>query len=77
MSIAIWCRYENISSDYIAIKGFRVIDIGFLKGAQMEDEFGLLTGSGKVMRVLPLTPIKKTQIEYYINQDIKINSARK
>jgi len=43
----------------------------------MEDEFGLLTGSGKVMRVLPLTPIKKTQIEYYINQAIKINSARK
>jgi len=43
----------------------------------MEDEFGLLTGSGKVMRVLPLTSINKTQIEYYINQAKKINSLKK
>jgi len=53
------------------------IDIAFLKGVRMEDEFGLLTGSGKVMRVLPLTSINKTQIEYSINQAIKINSLKK
>ncbi len=53
------------------------IDIGFLKGARMVDEFGLLTGNGKVMRVLPLASINKTQVEYYINQAIKINTKQK
>ena len=49
------------------------IDIGFLKGARMEDQFDLLTGSGKVMRVLPLTSINKGKIEYYLNQALVIN----
>jgi hypothetical protein len=49
------------------------IDIGFLKGAEMEDQFGLLTGSGKVMRVLPLTALNKDRIEYYLNQALAIN----
>ena len=29
------------------------IDFGFLKGAKMEDNLGLLTGNGKTIRVLP------------------------
>jgi len=53
------------------------IDIGFLKGARMEDKHGLLTGGGKVMRVLPLTSINTIQIEYYVNQAIKINAKSK
>jgi hypothetical protein len=49
------------------------IDIGFLKGVRMEDQLGLLKGSGKVMRVLPLTAINKDKIEYYLNQALAIN----
>ncbi len=51
------------------------IDIGFLKGARMEDKHGLLSGSGKVMRVLSLESINEKVIEYYINQAIEINTA--
>jgi len=49
------------------------IDIGFLKGARMEDQFELLKGSGKVMRVLPLTSINEDRIEYYLTQALAIN----
>jgi hypothetical protein len=49
------------------------IDIGFLKGARMEDQFDALTGTGKVMRVLPLTSINKEKIEYYLKQALAIN----
>jgi hypothetical protein len=49
------------------------IDIGFLKGARMNDQFELLKGSGKVMRVLPLTSIDKDTIEYCLNQAPAIN----
>ena len=49
------------------------IDIGFLKGSRMEDQFDLLTGPGKVMRVLPLNSINKEKIEYYLNQALVIN----
>ncbi len=49
------------------------IDIGFLKGVRMEDEFGLLKGNGKLMRVLPLSSLNRTQIKYYITQAIEIN----
>jgi hypothetical protein len=52
------------------------IDIGFLKGARMEDKHGLLSGSGKVMRVLSLESINEEVIEYYINQAIEINAAQ-
>lgn len=37
------------------------IDIGFLKGARMNDEHKLLTGSGKVMRVLPINELNVAQ----------------
>ena len=52
------------------------IDIGFLKGARMEDKFGLLSGNGKVMRVLSLESINEEYIEYYINQAIQINGTK-
>ena len=51
------------------------IDIGFLKGARMEDEFELLKGSGKVMRVLSLTSIDQGKIEYYLGQARAINET--
>lgn len=49
------------------------IDIGFLKGARMEDQFDALTGTGKVMRVLSLTSMNKEKIEYYLKQALAIN----
>ena len=52
------------------------IDIGFLKGTGMEDKFGLPTGNGKVMRVLPVKSIDEECIKYYITQTVKINAAQ-
>lgn len=52
------------------------IDFGFLKGAKMEDKLGLLTGKGKVMRVLPLKEFDKKAVEYYVKQALVINSNK-
>ena len=52
------------------------IDIGFLKGVRMKDEYGVLTGSGKVMRVLPITELDVAQVQYYVDQAIFINSKK-
>lgn len=52
------------------------VDIGFLKGACMKDEYGVLTGSGKVMRVLPITELDVPQVQYYVDQAIFINSNK-
>ena len=50
------------------------IDFGFLKGAKMEDKYGVLTGKGKVLRVLPQKgKLEESVVKYYINQAIKIN----
>lgn len=49
------------------------VDFGFLKGVKMKDELGLLTGKGKVIRVLPLKVMDKIIIEYYVNQAIGLN----
>jgi len=49
------------------------IDIGFLKGARMEDTMKCLTGTGKVMRVLQLSEFNLEKLSYYIEQAIKIN----
>jgi len=52
------------------------IDFGFLKGAKMEDKFGLLTGKGKAIRVLPQKELDKTAVEYYLKQALEINSKK-
>ncbi|WCO00303.1 DUF1801 domain-containing protein [Psychroserpens ponticola] len=52
------------------------IDFGFLKGAKMEDNLGLLTGKGKAIRVLPQKELNKKAVEYYIKQAIEINSKK-
>lgn len=52
------------------------IDFGFLKGARMEDKLGLLTGTGKAIRVLPLKVLNKKAIDYYIKQAININAQK-
>jgi len=53
------------------------IDFGFLKGSKMKDKFGLLTGNGKAIRVLPLKKMNKEAIKYYIEQAIEINTVTK
>lgn len=53
------------------------IDIGFLKGVHMEDKYKLLTGTGKVMRVLPMSTLDVDCAKYYIDQAIKINAEKK
>lgn len=50
------------------------IDFGFLKGARMEDKYGLLTGTGKVMKILSLRSIDANCIKYYLDQALKINA---
>lgn len=52
------------------------IDFGFLKGAKMEDKFILLTGTGKVMKILSLQSMDTNCIKYYIGQALKINAAK-
>jgi hypothetical protein len=53
------------------------IDIGFLKGARMQDKYGLLYGSGKVMKILSLKKIDPDCIQYYLDQALKINAQVK
>lgn len=52
------------------------IDIGFLKGAKMEDKFKLLTGKGKAIRVLAQKTLNKEAVRYYIEQGIAINAKK-
>ena len=51
------------------------IDFGFLKGAKMEDKFGLLKGNGKAMRVLPMKELDAAAVAYYVGQAIELNSV--
>ncbi|MDA9090674.1 hypothetical protein N9J84_01065 [Porticoccaceae bacterium] len=73
-------RITTYSDDFGGICHMRTmkygIDIGFLKGAHMEDDYGLLTGSGKVMRVFPVRELDVTQVQYYLEQAILINANK-
>jgi hypothetical protein len=52
------------------------IDFGFLKGAKMKDELGLLTGKGKAIRVLPIKELDKNVVTYYLKQAIELNEKK-
>lgn len=52
------------------------IDLGFLKGAKMDDDLGLLTGKGKLIRVLPQKSFDKDIVGYYLRQAIAINAEK-
>jgi len=53
------------------------IDFGFLKGAKMEDNYGVLTGKGKAIRVLPQkSELNEEIIKYFIEQAIEINARK-
>lgn len=54
------------------------VDFGFLKGAKMEDRYGVLTGKGKAIRVLPQKgEFNEELVKYFISQAIKINAKKK
>ena len=53
------------------------IDFGFLKGAKMQDDFKLLTGHGKLLRVLSLQTFVEDTVVYYVQQAISLNRQRK
>jgi len=51
------------------------VDFGFLKGAKMEDKYGVLTGKGKVTRVLPQKgQLDIEVVKYFVRQAIEINA---
>jgi len=53
------------------------IDFGFLKGAKMEDNYGVLTGKGKAIRVLPQKgELNEEIINYFIKQAVEINAKK-
>ena len=52
------------------------IDFGFLKGAKMEDKFGLLTGKGKAIRVLPQKELKEEAVRYYVEQAMALTAKK-
>ena len=49
------------------------VDIGFLKGVQILDTYGLLTGKTKKMRVYSITALEENVLGYYIEESIKLN----
>ena len=50
------------------------IDFGFLKGARMDDDLDLLSGSGKAIRVLSLREFEPETVGYYLRQAITLNN---
>lgn len=49
------------------------IDLGFLKGAEMEDRYKMLTGTGKKIRVLSQYDFDRQLLDYYLQQAMTIN----
>lgn len=49
------------------------VDFGFLKGAKMDDDHGLLAGSGKAIRVLSLREFDREIVDFYLEQAISLN----
>ena len=52
------------------------VDFGFLKGAKMKDELGLLTGKGKAIRVLAIKELDKNAVTYYLKQALELNEKK-
>ncbi|KMT66642.1 DUF1801 domain-containing protein [Catenovulum maritimum] len=50
------------------------VDIGFLKGAFIEDSLGQLHGKTKRMRVLSIETIEADSIDFYIKAALKLNA---
>ena len=49
------------------------IDIGFLKGTKLEDRNRVLTGSGKVMRVMPVSKLDELILPDFVTQALALN----
>ena len=53
------------------------VDLGFLKGAQMNDPEGMLSGRGKKMRILAVSEFDGDTAKGFIRQAIRLNAAHK
>lgn len=51
------------------------VDLGFLKGARLEDVHNRLTGTGKAIRVLSLNTYNEKLIDYYLQQAIGLTET--
>lgn len=49
------------------------VDVGFLKGIQIPDKYGLLAGKTKKMRVYSITELRKDVLGYYVAESLKLN----
>lgn len=49
------------------------VDIGFLKGIHLQDEYDLLHGRGKKMRILSLKKFDEAILQYYLDQAVTLN----
>ncbi|EPJ45724.1 MAG: hypothetical protein OFPI_36020 [Osedax symbiont Rs2] len=47
------------------------VDIGFLKGFLMADDYGLLHGNTKRMKVLSLSTMLDQELDYYFQQALR------
>ncbi|MDB2384219.1 DUF1801 domain-containing protein [bacterium] len=52
------------------------LDIGFLKGAKMHDPNNLLSGRGKLLRVLSFQKFDAQVAQEFLDQAIAINAGR-
>jgi hypothetical protein len=71
--------YE-LNGPMIWIKAYKsYVNIGFWRGAEMQDAYGLLEGTGDRMRHVKLASakdIKKKPLQDYIKQAVKLNQEK-
>jgi len=61
--------YSDVNGGISYMRGMKHgIDIGFLKGTRMENKYSLLSGTGKVMRVLSMETLDADCGKCYIDK---------
>lgn len=76
-----WAQPVYVSNGpAIWIRGYQnYVNIGFWRGSEMKDEYGLLEGTGDRMRHVQLASvkdIKKKALQDYIKQAVKLNETK-
>jgi hypothetical protein len=71
--------YEH-NGPMIWIRAYKsYVNIGFWRGAEMQDKYGLLVGEGERMkhvRLMTSKDIKKGALTDYVRQAVKLNDAK-
>ncbi|MEM9622086.1 MAG: DUF1801 domain-containing protein [Pseudomonadota bacterium] len=52
------------------------VDVGFLQGARMTDPEGLLSGRGKLIRVLEVRELQRTELQFFLGQALDLLQAQ-